>query len=358
MKTLPTICCTLLLAGGLAGTPTVAFAQEGTYERVVLIEEMTSVTCIPCAAVSPIMNSAVEEGNGKVVSIRYHLNIPYVGDPYYNSAEIDGRNNYYLQGASNTAPRMYIDGKASQKDYIKSDANDRKSVKSPINIEVTQTPYGNEYNVSVKITAGPDGLSGDQDYRLRIIALEGLLIREDWKASPPKNIISYNGEVEFHDIMRKLVNSADGEAITLMANESKTFTATYTRGADWQANQMYTVAFVQNDDNGEVIQTGYSPKSTSGIAEQTSVRGFSFSSVVPNPANNTAVLSYTLGSAASVAIEVRSILGQQVMRLEEGAMEAGSHRKGIDLSTLTAGSYIVTLRAGDYVASEQLAVVK
>jgi len=336
-------------------TATAAFGQEGIYDRIVLIEEMTSVTCIPCAAVTPIMNSTIEEGNGKVVSIRYHLGIPYIGDPYYNATEIDPRNNYYLQGGANTAPRMYIDGKESQKDYVKSDVNDRRLVKSPINIEVTQTPSGDQYNVSVKVTAGPDGIGGD--YRLRIIALEALLIREDWKASPPKNILSYNGEVEFHDIMRKMVNSPDGEAITLAPNESKTFTATYTRGADWQANQMYTVAFVQNDDDAEVIQTGYSPKTTTG-AEHVDVRGFSFSSVMPNPANDVAAVSYTLGSAASVAIEVRSILGQQVMRWEEGLLEAGSYRKGIDLSNLTAGSYIVTLRAGDYVASEQMVVVK
>ncbi|MBL7986776.1 MAG: Omp28-related outer membrane protein [Chlorobi bacterium] len=356
MKTLPTICCTLLLAGGLAGTPTVAFAQEGTYERIVLLEEFMSATCVPCVEVTPIMNQAVDEGSGKAVSIRYHVNQPQPYDPWYkaNPADVEARRTYYSPDDPLEPPHTRVDGKTAEKTYIIPEAADRRTVKSPLKIEVTQTPYGNGFNVSVKVTAGENGIDGD--YRLRIVAVEGLVVRDDWKGKSP--FPGYNGEVEFHDIMRKLVNSADGEAITLMANESKTFTATYTRGADWQANQMYTVAFVQNDDNGEVIQTGYSPKSTSGITEQHSVRGFSFSSVVPNPANNTAVLSYTLGSAASVAIEVRSILGQQVMRLEEGAMEAGSHRKGIDLSKLTAGSYIVTLRAGDYVASEQLAVVK
>ncbi|MCC7437803.1 MAG: Omp28-related outer membrane protein [Armatimonadetes bacterium] len=355
MNKFPTICCAILLVGGFVGTTHQTVAQPA-YDRIVLLEEFMSATCVPCVEVTPIMNQAVSEGKGKAVSIRYHVNQPQPYDPWYkaNPSDVEARRTYYSPSNPLEPPHTRIDGEATEKSYIVVESADRTTEATSINIEVTQTAYGNDFNVSVKVTAADDGLSGG-DYRLRIVAVEGLVVREDWKGKTP--FPGYNGEVEFHDIMRKMVNSPDGEAITLAPNESKTFTATYTRGADWQANQMYTVAFVQNDDDAEVIQTGYSPKTTTG-AEHVDVRGFSFSSVMPNPANDVAAVSYTLGSAASVAIEVRSILGQQVMRLEEGLLEAGSYRKGIDLSNLTAGSYIVTLRAGDYVASEQMVVVK
>lgn len=353
MNKLSTVCVALLLAGGV---PRV-LAQEAAYDRIVLLEEFMSATCVPCVEVTPIMNQAVSEGKGKVVSIRYHVNQPQPYDPWYkaNPADVEARRTYYSPSNPLEPPHTRVDGKATEKSYIVSESADRVTAQTFMKIEVTQTPYGNDVNVSVKVTAADDGVSGN-DYRLRIVAVEEFVAREDWKGKTP--FPGYNGEVEFHDIMRKMVNSPDGEAITLTPNETKTFTATYTRGADWQANQMYTVAFVQNDDDGEVIQTGYSTKLSSNVTEQVSARGFSFSSVMPNPANNLAALSYTLGTSANVAIEVRSILGEQVMRLEQGVLEAGTYRKGIDLSKVPAGSYIVTLRAGDYVASEQIVVVK
>ncbi|MBX7217383.1 MAG: Omp28-related outer membrane protein [Candidatus Kapabacteria bacterium] len=356
MNKLSTLFCTTLLASGLVGIASRATAQEATYDRVVLIEEFMSATCVPCVEVTPIMNEAVEAGKGKAVSIRYHVNQPQPYDPWYkaNPADVEARRTYYSPNDPLEPPHARIDGALSSKDYIIPDAAERRTVKAPIGIEVTQTPYGsNEYNVSVKVTAGPDGLDGD--YRLRIVAVEGLVVRDDWKGGKP--FPGYNGEVEFHDIMRKMVNSPDGEAITLKPNETKTFTASYTRGADWQANQMYTVAFVQNDDDLAVIQTGFSPKSASGV-EHVSVRGFSLGSVAPNPAANAVAIGYTLGATADVAIELRNALGEHVARVEAGTQEAGTYHKGIDLTNIPAGSYILTLRAGDYVASEQVVVVK
>jgi len=354
MNRISTYCCTILLAGVFAQTTT-AFAQEGAYDRVVLLEEFMSATCVPCVEVTPIMNKAVDDGKGKAVSIRYHVNQPQPYDPWYkaNPSDVEARRVYYSPDDPLEPPHTRIDGKASTKDYIVPDAAERRTEQSQIDIAVTQTPYGDGFTVSVKVTASVDGLDGD--HRLRIVAVEGLVVKDDWKGKKP--FPGYNGEVEFHDIMRKMVNSPEGEAITLKPNETKTFTATYTRGADWQANQMYAVAFVQNDDNAEVIQTGYSPKSTSGV-EHVSVRGFRLGGVVPNPATTVAAIDYTLGATADVTIELRNSVGEQLANFEEGVMEAGTYTKGIDLANIPAGSYIVTLRAGDVVASKQMLVVK
>jgi len=355
MKITTTLCSAFLLLAGLPTVGGVLHAQEeGAYPRIALIEEFTSVTCGPCAQITPVINAALKDAAGRAVSIRYHVNLPLPGDPWYkaNQSQSDNRQSYYSLA---NPPQFHVDGRVlSSKDDIKPETSVQAAATAPIKIEVTQTPTGdNQVDVSVKVTADGQGLDGD-DYWLRIAVVESHI--EDHSVS---GIPGYNGESEFEDVFRALVPSAQGQSIKLNPNQSKTFTASYTVGDGWQPDQLYVVAFVQNDftsDLYSIVQAGYSSK-TSGV-ESEALAGYRFDRIAPNPARNNAVVDYALGSAGKVVVELHDMNGGLAASIDQGVQEAGDHRLNLDLGSVPSGTYTCTVRSGEFVESRRLVVVK
>jgi hypothetical protein len=62
----------------------------------------------------------------------------------------------------------------------------------------------------------------------------------------------------------------------------------------------------------------------------------------PNPFNNSTIISYELPKAASVTIEIYSVLGQKVVNLAQGVKQPGYHQVSWE-SSLSSGVYYYTL---------------
>jgi hypothetical protein len=62
----------------------------------------------------------------------------------------------------------------------------------------------------------------------------------------------------------------------------------------------------------------------------------------PNPFNNSTIISYELPKAASVTIEIYSVLGQKVATLAQGVKQPGYHQVSWE-SSLSSGVYYYTL---------------
>ncbi len=331
-------------------------AQEGTFPRTALIEEFTSLTCGPCKQVTPIINSAIANGQGKVLSIRYHVNLPLPYDHWYdaNPSQINSRRDYY-QFAN--PPEFEVDGKfVQEKEAITPEADDRRALTSPIKIDVTQTRAGDQFTVNVEVTADNNGLDGD-DYKLRVALVEKYVEDESATSRPGSN-----GETEFWDIFRSMLPNAEGEAIKLNPGQKKTFTYNYTLGPGWQAQEMYAIAFVQNDFTSEpytVVQAAASNLVASAVDDiAAAAAGYSLTAVTPNPARSEMVVEYSVGARQEVSIEVVDAVGRTVMSRSEGTREEGSYRAPIDVSALAPGSYTCVVRAGDYTPSRQLIIVR
>ena len=56
-----------------------------TPERKVLVEELTSSTCGPCAQLNNLFNPWLANNAEKVTVIKYQMNWPGTGDPYYTA---------------------------------------------------------------------------------------------------------------------------------------------------------------------------------------------------------------------------------------------------------------------------------
>lgn len=78
----------------------------------------------------------------------------------------------------------------------------------------------------------------------------------------------------------------------------------------------------------------------------------------PNPFNPTTTITYELPQAASVTLEVYSLLGRRIVTLVDGIQPAGRHDQHFDAATIPSGVYFYRLAAGGQVREKQMVVVK
>ncbi len=94
---------------------------------------------------------------------------------------------------------------------------------------------------------------------------------------------------------------------------------------------------------------------SSGVTPDAAVQAMMLS---PNPFSGTASLRFGMNNPAEVTLVVHNLLGQEVLRTDEGTLAAGDHTLTIDGSTLPAGSYQYTLTAGNNSSSGKLTILR
>ncbi len=78
----------------------------------------------------------------------------------------------------------------------------------------------------------------------------------------------------------------------------------------------------------------------------------------PNPFNPITTIRYELPEAADVQLEVYNLLGERVTTLVDSNQNAGRYDVGFDGSSLSSGVYVYRLRAGDFVKTMKLTLIK
>ena len=78
----------------------------------------------------------------------------------------------------------------------------------------------------------------------------------------------------------------------------------------------------------------------------------------PNPFNPETIIVFSVPERQFVSLKVLNALGKEVIHLVNGHYSAGRHAVVFDASNLTSGVYFYTLRAGDFVQSRKMMVVK
>jgi len=77
-----------------------------------------------------------------------------------------------------------------------------------------------------------------------------------------------------------------------------------------------------------------------------------------NPFNPTTTISYALPERSHVTLTVFNTLGQQVTTLVNSEVDAGYHEARFDATGLASGVYLYRLRAGEYMRTRKLILLR
>ena len=76
----------------------------------------------------------------------------------------------------------------------------------------------------------------------------------------------------------------------------------------------------------------------------------------PNPVNGSTEITYELANSSGVIIEVTDMTGRTVLQFNEGNKPAGKHSMQISTTSLEAGVYFYTLKAGNFIDTKRMIV--
>jgi thiol-disulfide isomerase/thioredoxin len=323
--------------------------------KKVLIEDFTSSTCGPCASFNPGFHTWLEAHRDNLSIISFHMNWPAPGtDPMFmaNQTENTARRNYY---GVNSIPQFWMEGTHQ---WISSLSNIDvwygvyMAQTTPVAISVVDTrvaPDSIVTNVTVtNLTSLPSG-----NYTLKVYAVE----RDIYIVSDPGLT---NGEHDFPDVFRKALTPIGGTTVSSAAG-TYNFQYRFKRDANWVDAQMYTVAFVQNDNDKSLKNT----KSSNfdyliGIDPYTNEvpSGYSLSQNYPNPFNPTTNIQFDLPKTQQVSLKLYDMLGNEVQNLVEGIQQAGKYNITVDGSKLSSGVYFYSLKTADFSDTKKMTLIK
>ena len=236
----------LFLFGVILLSSNTLFAQAKKYP---LFEHFTQASCGPCAAQNPFFQAVYVANKSNVHHIAYHTSWPGF-DPMYNfnMSESDEMVDYY--GVSGV-PDMIVNGAefGSPAGVTQDVVNNLLTESSPIRVLVTETVAGSTVNVHIEVqTVGtiPAGT-----YKIKAAAVERII---EYASAP-----GTNGELDFPNVFRESLTGTDGDAITPAAiGSSVSFDYSYDLAAEYVAENMYAIAWVQNVSSKDILNSGAS----------------------------------------------------------------------------------------------------
>ncbi len=304
-----------------------AFGQSA--KKYVLLEHFTNTRCGTCASRNPAFFDLVQENEGSVHHIAVHPPYPYTQCAFYQHNTNDNLSRTEFYGVVGT-PRVYVWGSRnseSGKLMSQERLNTFFDQTSPIAVVVSEETEGNTRNVTVDVQTYENLEANDLKLFVSVVEKE-------------VNYNAPNGEKEHFNVFRKSLPDYNGSDFNPAAiGESKTFNFNYELDSEWDASQIYVVAYVQNVATKEVINSGTRFDEVISTDIEESILDQSLL-LYPNPANDFINIE---SNNTQLKLETVSIYNNSGALLQ--SFEGNPSK--IDVRTYPTGVYFVKLESGE-----------
>lgn len=243
----------LIVLGMLSAT---SFAQVA--KKYVIFEHFTQASCGPCASQNPaFQDNILKKNEGLIHHMAVHTSWPGT-DPMYthNSSQSTEMVNYY--GITGVPTMIMLGNKFSGSPATVSQDMVDSEVLSGSPIQILVSDVDNAGTRDVKVTVKTVGTVPAGNYVLKIAVVEKEIV---YPSAPGSN-----GEKEFPNVFRKMLTSTSGNTVTIPSNGSSAdFNYTYTYDAAWNSANIYVLAWVQNSDTKEILNSGSTLDPANGL---------------------------------------------------------------------------------------------
>jgi hypothetical protein len=277
--------------------------------------------------------------------LKFQMNWPGSGDPYYNADNGNRRTLYNF----NSIPYWRVDGVVfdprawNQFDY--DTTSDRLSAYA-----MSSRFWVTNRDVNVDVTINPTANVNNTNLRLFVAVAEKLTTGNT----------GGNGETQFHHVVHKMLPNGNGNTVgALTANTPRTFNLGYTFPAGRVPEQMsdlMVVSWIQDISTKEVFQSdeavsyGLSANMVDGTA--------GIKAVFPNPAKESTTVAYELTQGSAVSYQLVNQLGQVIVQKNLGIQGAGRFQETIGTQDLAEGVYLLKMNVGGENFTQKLSVRK
>lgn len=293
--------------------------------KYVLIEHFTNTWCPICASRNPELNALILKYPKNVHHVSIHPPYPYLGCPLYqyNKTENQARANYYnIQGT----PSVVVNGGAVSGGSPLLTENNLKteiSKTSAVSLVVTESKNGSSRTAKIRIKS-----SVPVNGSLKLFAM---IVEKNLRFT------ASNGELDHYNVFRKFLTPAAGQPIIISTSGEQSFDFAFNEESAWKSEEIYVLAFVQNESTKEVLNSGtkFDELSTS-ISVNINTK---FVKVFPTVATEELYVEFPTNTAN--AFSILNIQGQSVLR---GAAKA--NQNSVNIHSLTQGVYWLKINDG------------
>ena len=320
----------------------IVFDAVGTKPRTLLLETFSSSTCQPCVEGNINLMRKLDEFDGSYALIKYQMNWPGAGDPYYTA---EGGVRKYLYNVSGV-PHLNVDGSVfviNPTLLTNFHLTTLRESPSVIDLKVDFSVKGQTIYADAEINSSIDFFG--EDIRLFLAVVEKITYKN---AGP-------NGEKEFHQVMKKFMPNTDGIIIeSLEANvpyvtsQSWEFKGNYrlpnnaTQAINHEIehsvedfNNLTIVAWVQNMQS-KVVYQACNGVNILGINQPLKLEH----KIYPNPFTN----GITITHAENIrTVTITNLFGQTLKEVTV----SGEAIINVNANELASGIYFITLHSNN-----------
>lgn len=213
-----------------------------TAQRLPMFEHFTSSSCGTCPQLSQQMEAFCNNNPGKYTYVKYQMNWPAPGDPYY-TGEGGVRKTYYnVIGI----PNLFMDAVDYGFDPVtQSDFDEHYNTPAVVEIEGSYWVEGNIIHVTTDVMPFAD----INEVRVHVGVSE----------KTTHNNASTNGETTFHHVMMKMLPNAQGTTLSLKAGQLETLAFDYDMSGTHveEMDDLEVAVWIQNHDTKRVYNSHF-----------------------------------------------------------------------------------------------------